>query len=108
MLRTPNMEAPCANSSYFVTLAHEYGFSASNLQSLLDICGFDEFRLHRPTTFRPTFKQRSGLALRRIFLKESEIKHRLFGVNFGGVFDAELVVTAKRGKAAPLFDPKYQ
>jgi 2-polyprenyl-3-methyl-5-hydroxy-6-metoxy-1,4-benzoquinol methylase len=39
MLRTPNMEAPCANSSYFVTLAHEYGFSASNLHSLLDICG---------------------------------------------------------------------
>ena len=107
MLRTPNMEGPCATSSLFVTLAHEYGFSACNLHSLLDMCGFDEFRLHRPTLFRPTLKQRAGIALRYVFLKENEIKHRLFGNN-GGVFDDELVVTAKRGTMAPQFDPKYR
>jgi hypothetical protein len=73
MLRTPNMESPCANSSLYVTLAHEY-----------------------------------GNALRRIFLKENEIKHRLFGVNRHGIFGSELVVTAKRGAMPPLFDPKYQ
>jgi 2-polyprenyl-3-methyl-5-hydroxy-6-metoxy-1,4-benzoquinol methylase len=108
MLRTPNMEGPCANSSFYVTLAHEYGFSASNLGSLLDICGFDDFRVHRTTTFSPTIKQRLGIALRSPFRKENEIKHRLFGVSAGGDFGAELVVTAKRGPMPPLFDPKYQ
>lgn len=108
MLRTPNMESPCANSSFYVTLAHEYGFSASNLESLLDICGFDDIRFHRPTIFRPTGTQKVGNALRRIFLKESEIRHRLFGVNRHGIFGSELVVTAKRGTMPPLFDPKYQ
>jgi 2-polyprenyl-3-methyl-5-hydroxy-6-metoxy-1,4-benzoquinol methylase len=108
MLRTPNMESPCANSSLYVTLAHEYGFSASNLESLLDICGFDDICFRRPTIFQPTGKQRIGNALRRIFLKENEIKHRLFGVNRHGIFGSELVVTAKRGAMPPLFDPKYQ
>ena len=41
-LRTPNMEGPAANSTYYVTLGHEYGFAGSNLQSLLDMCGFDD------------------------------------------------------------------
>ena len=31
MLRTPNMEGPCANFSLYVSLAHEYGFCGSNL-----------------------------------------------------------------------------
>ena len=108
MLRTPNMEGPCANSSLYVTLAHEYGFSGSNLKSLLDICGFDDIRLHRATTFQPSLKQRGGQMLRWIFLKESEIKHRLFGVNQGGMLDTELVMTAKRGTVPPFFDPKYR
>jgi 2-polyprenyl-3-methyl-5-hydroxy-6-metoxy-1,4-benzoquinol methylase len=38
LLRMPNMEGPCANSSYYVTLAHEYGFAGANLFSLLSIC----------------------------------------------------------------------
>lgn len=108
MLRTPNMESPCANSSYYVTLAHEYGFSSSNLDSLLDICGFDEIRFHRPTLYKPSGKQKIGNALRRMFLKESEIKHRLFGVNRHGIFGSELFVTAKRGSVPPFFDPKYK
>lgn len=108
LLRTPNMEGPCANSSFFVTLAHEYGFSGSNLKSLLDICGFDDFFLHPPSTFQPSLKQRAGIALRSVFLKENEIKHRLFGANVGGEFGDELVATAKRGNAAPLFNPRYR
>jgi len=108
LLRTPNMEGPCANSSLYVTLAHEYGFCGSNLESLLDICGFDDIRFHRTTTFQPTLKQKGGALLRSIFLKESEIKHRMFGVNTGGIFEAELVMTARRGTAPPFFDPKYR
>ena len=108
MLRTPNMGGPCANSSLYVTLAHEYGFCGSNLESLLDICGFDDVRFHGTTAFQPTLKQRGGALLRRIFLKESEIRHRMFGVNTGGIFDAELVMTARRGTMPPLFDPKYR
>jgi len=108
MLRTPNMEGPCANSSLYVTLAHEYGFCGSNLESLLDSCGFDDIRFHRTTTFQPTLKQRAGALVRRLFLKESEIRHRMFGVNRGGIFDAELVVTARRGTMPPLFDTKYR
>ena len=108
MLRTPNMEGPCANSSLYVTLAHEYGFCGSNLESLLDICGFENVRFHRTTTYRPTLQQRGGAIMRRIFLKESEIRHRMFGVNAGGIFNAELVATAKRGTMPPLFDVKYR
>ena len=107
-LRTPNMEGPTANSSLYVTLTHEYGFSGSNLVSLLDICGFDEVRLHPPRINRPSLKQRSGELLRRFFLLESRIRHRLFGVNYGGQFGSELVVTAKRNSWPPFFDPKYK
>jgi hypothetical protein len=60
MLRTPNMEGPCADSSLYVTLAHEYGFSGGNLASLLDICGFDEIRFHLPSTPNPSLKQKAG------------------------------------------------
>ena len=108
LLRTPNMEGPCANSSFYVTLAHEYGFSGSNLRSLLHICGFDDIRLHHFTTYKPSLKQEFGIAIRRPFLKWNEIKHRLFGVNQGGEFGGELVASAKRGSAAPFFDPKYR
>jgi hypothetical protein len=40
--------------------------------------------------------------------EESEIRHRMFGVNTGGIFEAELVMTARRGTMPPLFDPKYR
>lgn len=108
MLRTPNMEGPCANSSLFVTLAHEYGFSSGNLNSLLDICGFDEIHFHRSIVRRPGLRQRMGKLMRWPFLKESQIRHRLFGVNEHEIFDSELIVTAKRGNYPPLFDPKYR
>jgi 2-polyprenyl-3-methyl-5-hydroxy-6-metoxy-1,4-benzoquinol methylase len=108
MLRTPNMEGPCANSSLYVTLAHEYGFSSGNLNSLLDICGFDEIRFHVPSAHHPGLKQRLGKIIRWPFLKESQIRHRLFGVNQYGHFDSELIVTGKRGSFPPFFDPKYR
>ena len=107
-LRTPNMEGPTANSSFYVTLAHEYGFSGSNLTSLLDICGFDDVRIHPVRTWQPSLRQRSGELIRRVFLLESRIRHRMFGVNLGGQFGSELVVTAKRGSWPPFFDPKYK
>jgi hypothetical protein len=105
MLRTPNMEGPCSNSSLFVTLGHE--FAGSNIESLLDICGFDSIRFHQTPLRRPTLKQRVGTAA-WFFLQENRLEHRLFGVNVGGQFDSELVVTAKRGDIAPLFDSRYR
>ena len=107
-LRTPNMEGPTPNSSYYVTLAHEYGFSGSNLTSLLDVCGFDEIKLRDPAVMRMTLKQHLGTALRWPFLAQNRLRHRLFGVNMGGKFGTELVATAVRGSATPLFDPRYR
>jgi 2-polyprenyl-3-methyl-5-hydroxy-6-metoxy-1,4-benzoquinol methylase len=108
MLRTPNMEGPCANSSLYVTLAHEYGFSSGNLASLLDCCGFDEICFHVPSTPHPRLKQRLGQLIRWPFLTGSQIRHRLFGVNEHGHFDSELIVTGRRGNFPPFFDPKYR
>jgi len=108
MLRTPNMEGPCPTSSLYVTLAHEYGFTSGNLESLLDICGFDEIRFHKLSLPNPNLKQRVGRLLRWPFLKSSQIKHRLFGVGEHGHFDSELTVTARRGAFPPLFDPRYR
>lgn len=108
LLRTPNMEGPCANSSLYVTLSHEYGFAGSNLMSLLDICGFDEVRLIDFPEYSPTMKQRVGLLLRWPFRKQNELRHRLFGVNQGGQFGAELIVIGRRGDWPPYFDPRYR
>lgn len=107
-LRTPNMEGPCANSSLYVTLSHEYGFAGSNLVSLLQICGFDEVRLINLRDSELTPKQRVGDLLRWPFLREQRLRHRLFGVNSGGQFGVELVVMGKRGDWPPYFDPRYK
>ena len=106
--RTPNMEGPCANSSLYVTLSHEYGFAGSNLISLLDICGFDNVHILNFDEPRQTLKQHLGRILRWPFLQESRVRHRLFGVNRGGQFGAELIVTGERGQWAPFFDPRYR
>jgi 2-polyprenyl-3-methyl-5-hydroxy-6-metoxy-1,4-benzoquinol methylase len=108
LLRTPNMEGPCANSSLYVTLAHEYGFAGANLTSLLDICGFDQISLLDFPEHAPTLKQRLGGLMRWPILKQSRFRNRLFGVNQGGRFGIELIVTAKRGDWPPYFDPRYQ
>jgi len=108
LLRTPNMEGPCANSSYYVTLAHEYGFAGSNLMSLLDICGFDDVGLIDLRDESPTLKQRFGSLIRWPLLQQNRIQHRLFGVNQGAQFGAELVVIGRRGDWPPYFDPQYR
>ena len=108
ILRTPNMEGPCAMSCLFVTLGHEYGFCGSNLVSLLSICNFDQIQFHAFRPYRPSPKQRIGMAIRAPFLLWSKIKHRLFGVNEGNQWGIELVVTARRGTLPSLLDPKYK
>lgn len=108
LLRMPNMEGPCANSSFFVTLAHEYGFTGSNMTSLLSICNFEEIRLHQLSGSTRSPKQLAGQLLRWPILQWNAVLHRLFGVNHGGQFGAELVVTAKRGDRPALFDPRYK
>ena len=73
LLRTPNMEGPTPNSSLYVTLAHEYGFSGSNLKSLLGICGFDDVTVVRLPVFRQTLKQRIGDLMRWPVLQHSRV-----------------------------------
>ncbi|HYM76158.1 MAG TPA: methyltransferase domain-containing protein [Candidatus Dormibacteraeota bacterium] len=108
LLRTPNMEGPCANSNFYVTLSHEYGFAGSNLVSLLDLCGFDEVRLIDFPNHAPTLKQQLGNLLRWPFIQQNRLRHRLFGANFGGQFGDELIVTGKRGDWPPYFDQRYK
>jgi len=108
LLRTPNMEGPTPNSSLYVTLAHEYGFCGSNLQSLLNICCFDDIRFHNMRPPHPTVRQRVGDLLRWPYLQESRLRHRLFGVNIGGHFETELIVSARRGDLPPLFSTEYK
>ena len=76
--------------------------------SLLDICGFDDVRL---LTFReqsPSLEQRAGNLLRWPILKQSQIRHRLFGVNEGAQFGSELIVIGKRGAFPPYFDRRFK
>jgi len=108
LLRTPNMEGPSANSSLYVTLSHEYGFAGSNLVSLLDLCGFDDIRFIDFRAPSPTLKQHLGNLLRWPILKNSQLRHRLFGVNRGDQFGPELIVIGKRGDWPPFFDRRYQ
>jgi len=108
LLRTPNMEGPCANSSLYVTLSHEYGFAGANLTSLLDICGFDDIRLVDFRDYAPTLKQRVGAVLRWPIVQHSRLRSRLFGVNRGGQFGTELIAIARRGEWPPYFDPRYK
>ncbi len=107
-LRTPNMEGPCALSSLYVTLGHEYGFTGSNLTSLLTICGFEDVRFHGFSQAKPTLRQWVGRVVRAPFMIVNRVKHRLFGVNVGGQFGPEIIVTAKRGNRAPLFDERFR
>jgi 2-polyprenyl-3-methyl-5-hydroxy-6-metoxy-1,4-benzoquinol methylase len=108
LLRTPNMEGPAANSCFYVTLAHEYGFAGSNLKSLLDICGFDDITFHDLPAHPAALKQKLGVIARAPFVLQNRIRHRLFGVNAGGKFGPELVVTARRGDMLPFLDVKYR
>jgi 2-polyprenyl-3-methyl-5-hydroxy-6-metoxy-1,4-benzoquinol methylase len=106
LIRTPNMEGPASNSTLFVTLGHEYGFSGSNLESLLLICNFDNIRfieLPRPS---PTVRQHFTRAVRRLAIGRNRLNLRMFGAwNVGGQYGEELVAVAQRLNRPPLFDP---
>jgi 2-polyprenyl-3-methyl-5-hydroxy-6-metoxy-1,4-benzoquinol methylase len=108
LIRTPNMEGPCPHSSLFVTLGHEYGFTGSNLKSLLTICNFDDIQFHQFNIYHPSIKQRFGRIIRHLIIKWHRFKHRLFGVNYGGQFGQELIVSAKRRCQPPLFNNKFR
>jgi 2-polyprenyl-3-methyl-5-hydroxy-6-metoxy-1,4-benzoquinol methylase len=107
LLRTPNMESPRAMSSLFVTLTHEYGFSDSNLYSLLYISGFDEICFHNLNKAK-TIKQLIGKCIREPFLFYLKIKNRLFGVNHFGQYDSELIVTARKKDHPGFFNEEYK
>ena len=107
-LKTPNMEGLCASSSMYVTLGHEYGFCGSNLESLLNICGFDDVMVHEFPAYAPTVKQKLGLLIRIPFITYNRILHRLFGVNHGDQFGSELIVSGTRMNFPPLFDERYR
>src|SRR5580704_14974526 len=102
------MEGPTANSSLYVALSHEYGFCGSNVQSLLDICCFNDIQFHDVGLAHRTVRQRVGAFLRWPCLQENRLRDRLFGVNSGGQFGTDLIVSARRGDLAPLFSTKYK
>jgi|GEM_PF-1516879 2-polyprenyl-3-methyl-5-hydroxy-6-metoxy-1,4-benzoquinol methylase len=108
LMRTPNMEGPCANSCLFVTLGHEYGFTGSNLCSLMDLTGFDNVQLHKLKIFNPSIKQRLGSVARAPFIAFNALKHRFFGVNHGGFFGIELMVSGNKGDCPPFFNERYK
>jgi 2-polyprenyl-3-methyl-5-hydroxy-6-metoxy-1,4-benzoquinol methylase len=108
LLRTPNMEGPCALSCFYVTLGHEYGFTGSNLRSLLELCNFEDIWLGSFPQHSEGVRQWIGSWLRRRFLTWQFLKHRLFGVNQGGVFGQELVISGRRGDRPPLFHERFR
>ena len=107
LLRTPNMEGPAANSSYFVTLTHEYGFSPRNLNSLLHITGFEEITFHSFNHIK-NIKQSIGHIIRKPILLYARIKNRLFGVGNDASYDSELIITGKKKEFPELFNEKFK
>lgn len=105
LIRTPNMEGPAPNSTLFVTLGHEYGFTGSNLRSLLHISNFDDIRFVDLPLTQPSFRQYFTRILRRLAIARSRLNIRMFGAyNVGDQFAEELVLTARRLGRPPLFD----
>ncbi len=107
-LRCPNMEGPCALSSMYVTLGHEYGFTGSNLSSLLSLCNFEGIEFHRFRDPMPGARRLLGSFLRWVIIMWYAFLHRLFGVNYGKQFQKELIISAVRGELPPLFDEKHR
>ena len=102
------MRAVARTLHSYVAISREYGFAGANLMSLLDLCGFDDIKLVEFGVIAPTWKQRLAQWMRWPLLKQNQIRHRLFGVNHGGKFGAELIVTAKRGDWPACFDRRYK
>lgn len=97
-------------SSMYVTLGHEYGFTSSNLESLLSLCNFEDIEFHRFKNYGSTLKQYVGSMLREVFIMYNRFMHRLFRAsqeNQRKQFRTELIVTARRIDLRPLFNKKY-
>lgn len=110
LVRCPNMEGPCAVSSLYVSLGHEYGFTSSNLESLLSLCNFENVEFHRFKSLNQNSKQYIGEGLRSTIRLFYRIMHRLFRssqINQRKQFGTELIVTARRFNLPTLFNRKY-
>lgn len=109
LIRCPNMEGPCALSSFYVSLAHEYGFTSSNLESLLSLCNFEDINFHKFKDHDLTAKQNVANILREAITLCIRSLHRLFcasQVNQRKQFGTELIVTARRLDLPTLFKKK--
>tara|TARA_B100000700_G_C15021745_1_gene846072 strand:- start:757 stop:1581 length:825 start_codon:yes stop_codon:yes gene_type:complete len=108
LIRTPNMESPRALSLYFCTLGHEYGFTVSNLNSLLKICNFDQIKFLKIENDRRYRGKLYVRLIKKILLFFNEIMHRLFGAEspVSKIYSDELVVQAYRLELPPLFNPE--
>ena len=110
LIRCPNMEGPCAPSSFYVTLAHEYGFTSSNFESLLSLCNFEDIKFHKFKDHDLTAKQYVANILREAITLCIRSMHRLFRagqVNQRKQFGTELIVTARRLDLPTFFNKKY-
>lgn len=110
LVRCPNMEGPCALSSLYVSLGHEYGFSSSNLEQLLRLCNFESIEFHRFKNCKQTPRQYLGEGLRSGIILFYRIMHRIFRASQiiqKKQFGVELIVTAKRFDLPTLFNRKY-
>jgi 2-polyprenyl-3-methyl-5-hydroxy-6-metoxy-1,4-benzoquinol methylase len=109
MLRCPNMEGPSALTAHFITLGHEYGFTTSNLRSLLELSNFDDINFKIFYAYAPTQQQKIGNVLRKFLSKIRSVKHR---IHHGEYLDevrlgVELIVSSKKNSRPPLFNKMY-
>jgi len=101
VLETPNMLAPSAMASLFVTLGHEYGFTQSNLCSLLNICGFQKGTAEPVLLPSGRLKWRLRNALRAIFLCAYRLRFRLFAFK-DTIVTGNIIVSGIRPDVDPL------
>jgi 2-polyprenyl-3-methyl-5-hydroxy-6-metoxy-1,4-benzoquinol methylase len=99
-LVTPNMNSPVAMWSLFVTLAHEYGFSSSNLDSLISICGFETVTVRDVRLPSSRLRWKMGAAGRRTIAAASRLRNRLYGADTSSLAASILVVGTR-----PAEDP---
>ena len=106
-IRTPNMLGPISLHDLFFTLGHEYGFTESNLSSLLKICGFEMIQFYK---FKPdlSLKQKSTNILRKLFYLQENLKYRLFLGAYPQEIGNELVVSGTKKDRPELFDKKFK
>jgi len=107
LTRTPNMLGPIPLHGLFSTLGHEYGFTETNLASLLEICGFEMIQVYKFETDQ-SLKQRSANILRKIFSLKENLKYRLFLGTYPQEIGNELVLSGTKKNKPELFDEKFK